>query len=386
MASALLVSCGGDEPIDPTPAVDTKAPIITVSMNSVNIIAEPSVTISGDALKIGNDAVASWKDDVSKSCKVELSLTPAGGSVKAVNSGDKLSEEGKLQIKATDDAGNSSTADITLTRADTKAPEIDVKISEKNVIAGVKMTVQDNRLLFDDSVAATWADDYSKTFTVELALTPEGGESKPVDSGVTVLDAGKLILTVADEFQNKATAEIVLKADAIYGLESLQNLSLQVDKEVNLMTGLTIAEGLTLQKVEVVQDGARTEIQNPKAFTPEYPGSIDIILTLARLDGSTLEVKGNELTVKELDYHAVFLIDIKPVDVFPQIDQIEGGDPNIYSYVEDLRVAEAYVMREMMTEYGVGNYSSEEYQNLLSRVTIGLINEVPDNYQDYEWI
>ena len=355
-------------------------------MNSVNIIAEPSVTISGDALKIGNDAVASWKDDVSKSCKVELSLTPAGGSVKDVHSGDKLSEEGKLQIKATDDAGNSSTADITLTKADTKAPEIDVKISEMNVIAGVRMTVQDNRLLFDDSVAATWTDDYSKAFAVELALTPEGGESKPVDSGVTVLDAGKLIITVSDEFRNKATAEIVLKADAIYGLESLQNLSLQVDKEVNLMTGLTIADGLTLQKVEVVQDGARTQVDNPNAYIPEYPGSIDIILTLARPDGSTIEVRVDNLTVKGIDYHAVSLIDIKPVDVFPQIDQIEAGDPNIYSYVEDLRVAEAYVMREMMTEYGVGKYGPEEYQQLLSRIVIGSRSEASDDYQDYEWI
>ena len=291
-------------------------------MNSVNIIAEPSVTISGDALKIGNDAVASWKDDVSKSCKVELSLTPAGGSVKDVHSGDKLSEEGKLQIKATDDAGNSSTADITLTKADTKAPEIDVKISEKNVIAGVKMTVQDNRLLFDDSVAATWTDDYSKAFAVELALTPEGGESKPVDSGVTVLDAGKLIITVSDEFRNKATAEIVLKADAIYGLESLQNLSLQVDKEVNLMIGLTIAEGLTLQKVEEVQDGARTQVDNPSAFTPEYPGSIDIILTLSRLDGSTIEVGSKDMSVKPLEYSNVSISDLAPADIVPIIGQV----------------------------------------------------------------
>ena len=43
-------------------------------------------------------------------------------------------------------------------------------------------------------------------------------------------------------------------------------------------------------------------------------------------------------------------------------------------------------MREMMTEYGVGNYSPEEYQKLLSRVIIGLIGEKPDDYENYEWI
>ena len=193
-------------------------------------------------------------------------------------------------------------------------------------------------------------------------------------------------MKVADEAGNSSTGDIALTATAVFGLENLAGLLLQVDQEADLMNGLTIADGLTLQKVEVVQDGARTQVDNPNAYIPEYPGSIDIILTLTRPDGSMIEVEGNDLTVKGLDYHAVSLIDIKPVDVFPQIDQIEAGDPNIYSYVEDLRVAEAYVMREMMTEYGVGNYSPEEYQQLLSRVTLGLIGEIPDNYRDYEWI
>lgn len=49
-------------------------------------------------------------------------------------------------------------------------------------------------------------------------------------------------------------------------------------------------------------------------------------------------------------------------------------------------MAEAYVMRDMMAKYGAGKYSPEEYQQLLSRVIIGLIEEKPDNYQDYEWI
>ena len=43
-------------------------------------------------------------------------------------------------------------------------------------------------------------------------------------------------------------------------------------------------------------------------------------------------------------------------------------------------------MREMMSKYGVGNYSPEEYQQLLSRVIIGLLEEKPDDYENYEWI
>ena len=83
---SLAVSCGGDEPVEPTPAKDTKAPVITVSTNTVNVIAGPAVTISGSELKIGDQSVASWKDDVSSTCTVALTFTPAEGSARALNS------------------------------------------------------------------------------------------------------------------------------------------------------------------------------------------------------------------------------------------------------------------------------------------------------------
>ena len=97
---SVLTSCGGDEPEPPSPVTpvtpvdpdppappqDTKAPTITVSQNSVNVIAGPSVTVSGEELKIGDVSIASWKDDVSSSCTAVLTLTPKDGSVKTINS------------------------------------------------------------------------------------------------------------------------------------------------------------------------------------------------------------------------------------------------------------------------------------------------------------
>ena len=88
-------------------------------------------------------------------------------------------------------------------------------------------------------------------------------------------------------------------------------------------------------------------------------------------------------TSNPVSYSALQIDMIQPEAIFPQIKQIEAWDPKIYEYVEDLRVAEAYVMRDMMWKYGTGKYSPEEYQKLLSRVTMGLIEEIPDNYQDY---
>ena len=90
LAVLLLVSCGGKEPVDPTPptppAKDIKAPTITVSTNTVNVIAGPEATLSGSELKIGATSIATWKDDVSTSCTVALNLTPTTGTTKAVNS------------------------------------------------------------------------------------------------------------------------------------------------------------------------------------------------------------------------------------------------------------------------------------------------------------
>ena len=105
---------------------------------------------------------------------------------------------------------------------------------------------------------------------------------------------------------------------AVFGLENLQN-KLQVDQEVNLLEGLTFAEGLTLQKVEIEMDGVRTEISAPEAYTPEYPGDVNLVFTIAKPDGSPLEARTDTLTVKALSYQAIYTNNIKPVDILPII-------------------------------------------------------------------
>ena len=127
--------------------------------------------------------MATWKDDTSKSCKVEIGHVSTEGTTKTINSGDKLSEPGKLQIKVTDEAGNTSTAEITLTRTDTEAPKIEVLVQEKNVVAGVKVIIEGNQLFFDSSPAASWTDDYSESLTVEMSFIPENSSTgKAIES------------------------------------------------------------------------------------------------------------------------------------------------------------------------------------------------------------
>ena len=360
--------------------MDTKAPVISVSLSSVNVIGGQEVTLGTSELKIGTKTVATWKDDVSKTCKAGLELDG-----KAISSGAKLSDPGKLKLTVTDEAGNSSSAEITLTKNDSQAPEIEVKITEKNVIAGVKVKIEGNQLFFDSEVAVTWKDDYSETCNVELSIA-----GKKINSGDILFDAGALVISVADEFQNKSTAEITLTSVAIYGLENLQGKNLQIDQEVNLLEGISFAEGLTLQKVEMVQGNDHIQIENPRAFTPEYSGSIDIIFTLTRSDGSSIEVSVNNLTVKALDYTKVSIADMNPYDILPLygIGPIERGDINVYNYIDNLRIAEAMRIREMMGKYGVGGVSPEEYLQMMARLNYIMFAEVPDSdkYDNYEWI
>jgi len=49
-------------------------------------------------------------------------------------------------------------------------------------------------------------------------------------------------------------------------------------------------------------------------------------------------------------------------------------------------VAEATRIRDMMREYGAGNYSAEEYKQLMSRLNTGMRWELPSWYDNYEII
>ena len=163
---------------------------------------------------------------------------------------------------------------------------------------------------------------------------------------------------------------------------------MQVDEAVNLLLGITFAEGLTLQKVEYEKDGEIALVPNPESFVPEYPGTICIILTLERIDGSTIEVRVDQLTVKGLSYNSMSISDIKPEDILPIINQVnpEAGDTRAYERIEHIRIAEATRIRDMMWEYGAGDHSSEAYKALMSRLNTGMMGENPKGYDNYEII
>ena len=92
------------------------------------------------------------------------------------------------------------------------------------------------------------------------------------------------------------------------------------------------------------------------------------------------------LTPSSIEYSPVEIRDLKPEEILPIVWQVEVGDPNIYKYIEHLRIAETTKTRDMMRKYGAWNYSAEEYQALMDRIHVGMTLEEPIWYDNYELI
>ena len=291
-ACALLVfSC--ESPLEnQEDQIDTKAPVITVQKSPVNVIAGLVVGISSSKLQLGSETVASWKDDISHKCKASLSLdgVPVAG-------GAKLAEAGTLQLSVADEAGNAAQAEILLVREDSAPPQVSVAVKEMNLITGaVTVKLESGRLMLDGTEAATWKDDFTATCKTELSFIPAGGEAHAVASGEAIANPGTLRLTVTDDFDNSATAEIMLAV-------------------------------------------RRTPLE---------------------------------------------VVNLAPTDILPVVGKIEKGDVHEYEHIDHLRSAEATRIRDMMWEYGAGDYSVEEYRALMGRLNTGMISENPIGYNNYE--
>ena len=190
---------------------------------------------------------------------------------------------------------------------DTKAPTITLVTSAVGVYGGKTVAVADGKLSIGETEVAIWTDDKSEVSKckADLAFTAFAAtKSETISSGATLDKTGILNLTVTDEAGNSAYKDITITDQIVFGIESLAGLDLQIDKEVNLISGLSFYEGWSLAKVEIEKDGVRTEVTEPEHYISSIAGDIVIIITLT--DGSkTAEFKSGILTVKPLAYTSV---------------------------------------------------------------------------------
>lgn len=374
-----LCAAACDDQKESPKEIDIQPPVITVAQREVNVIGGVEMIIGERELFIDGKTIASWKDYVSIICHASVSLNG-----KDMHSGMKLNETGTLIISVSDDAGNESSESITLISKDFVAPKITLLINEKNVIAGTTVSVGNNQLLFDEQPAANWNDDYTDECKVTLSLATADGTVKEVTSGTKIKEAGTFEITVRDNDGNATSDSINLVNVAVYGLDSLKQAVLRVDEETNLLHGLSFPAEVELIKMEMAEDGRRVEIVEPTRFIPEYPGTCSIILTIQVTSGEVIEVAVDDLTILPLPFNPCKLEILTPAEILPLLGLKCSGDG--YGPIEHLRIAEVTRIRDMMWQYGAGDYSVEEYQDLMRRLNVVMCYEIPKDYDNYEII
>ena len=191
-------------------------------------------------------------------------------------------------------------------------PDLTVLKPEVSVFGGAQVVIAPKALLIEDDTVALWSDKY----TAECKVTVKHND-KELASGDYISEEGKLTLTVTNDQGKSSTAEITLTNEAVSGEARLGDM--QVDEEVDLLSGITFVNNATLVMVEIEVEGQRTEIANPQHFVPEYPATCAIIFTVTGKNGNQTEIKVDNLTINPLDYKAIEVTNIKPVDILPII-------------------------------------------------------------------
>ena len=129
--------------------------------------------INDNQLFIGEDLVASWKDDYSKTCKVSLSLN--GNSIVTCAT---LKERGTLTVSVTDDSGNSAKTSLKLTLVN-HAPEVTVHKEKVDIFGGKEISIDGNQVLIGEEVVASWEDDNGEGLSSSAAITIVINEGAP---------------------------------------------------------------------------------------------------------------------------------------------------------------------------------------------------------------
>jgi len=104
-------------------------------------------------------------------------------------------------------------------------------MQEVNIFAGGKVEITDSLLLINGVEVASWSDKYTAHCKVSVLYN-----KKEVKSGDILSGEGLLTIAVTNDQGKTSTAEMTMTDKAIYGLETLQTTSLQVDQEINLLS------------------------------------------------------------------------------------------------------------------------------------------------------
>ena len=233
-----------------------------------------------------------------------------------------------------------------------------------------------------------------KTLQLSALVSPSDATNKQVawsssSSSVASVSASGLVTALSE-----GSATITATADGKKGECTVSVVKAEVAvAEIKLdKTELTLYEGAeeSLTVTVIPSDATlRGEItwssSNPDVATVDAGKVTAVSMGTSTISASLEGFKAEcTVTVKGMEYGEIAFVDLKPVDIIPAVGQVTGGDRDVYDHIEHLRITEAMRIRDMMWEYGTGNSSREEYQELMGRLVVGMMNECPPLTEEFE--
>ena len=230
-----------------------------------------------------------------------------------------------------------------------------------------------------------------KTLQLSATVTPTGATNKDITWSssnpsvasisaaglVTALSEGTTTITAAADGKKGECKVSVVKAATVTEVKLDKTELTLFEGEEETLTATVIPSDATLRE-EITWSSSNTHVATVDGgkVTAVEMGSATIS---ASLEGFKAECS---VTVKGMEYGKIAITDLKPVEILPVIGQVTVGDKEVYNHIEHLRLAEATRIRDMMWEYGAGDHSKEQYQQLMGRLRTGMMQEALPTFID----
>ena len=206
----------------------------------------------------------------------------------------------------------------------------------------------------------------------ESTATVEGGK-------ITAVGKGTAIITAKAGGKSASCSVTVLKPVSGISLDKT-SLELSADGSETLTANIVPSDSTPREEIQWSSSNTQVATVDNGKVTAVSMGSTTIT---ASLEGYKAECN---VVVKGMEYGKIAITNLKPVDILPVIGQVDLGDKQCYDHIEHLRLAEATRIRDMMWEYGAGDYSKNEYRQLMERLNAGMMCECPLGYDNFEII
>ena len=333
---------------------------LEVRVQSVSVSPTSKELTIGETIQLSatiSPSDATNKQVIWSSSKASVASVSSSGFVTALS-------EGTATITDTAD-GKKADCTVAVVKAAVAVTEIKLDKTELTLYEGA-----------EESLTVTLLPEEAKTNTITWSssntsiATVESGKVKAIGKGtakITASAGGKSV---------SCSVEVLRPVSGI----KLDKTSLEMylEKSETLTASIVPEDATPREEIKWSSSNTDVAIVDGGKVTAVSMGNAVI---MASLEGFKAECT---VTVKGVEYAAVAITDLKPVEILPVIGQVTVGDKDVYNHIEHLRLAEATRIRDMMWEYGAGQHSKEAYQQLMGRLVIGMASECPPLTEEFD--